>query len=45
MATTPEIHPAHRASLAAGIIDLVAGFPADIRLPHLTDVHWCRTSS
>lgn len=35
----------HRSSIAARIRDLVAGFPADIRLPHLTDVYWCRTSS
>ena len=35
----------HRASIAARIRTMVAGFPADIRLPHLTDVYWCRTTS
>lgn len=34
-----------RASIAARISAFVAGFPADIRLPHLTGVFWCRTSS
>lgn len=24
---------------------MVAGFPAQIRLPHVTDVYWCRTTS
>lgn len=36
---------AHRARIAARIRAMVAGFPADIRLPHLTDVYWCRTTS
>ena len=34
-----------RADVARRVRALVAGFPAGIRLPYVTDVYWCRTSS
>jgi len=34
-----------RAAVAARVRELVAGFPAAIRLPYVTDVFWCRTPS
>lgn len=34
-----------RAEVARRVRELVAGFPAAIRLPHVTDVYWCRTHS
>ena len=34
-----------RAEVAREVRELVAGFPAAIRLPYVTDVYWCRTPS
>ena len=34
-----------RAEVARRVRELVAGFPAAIRLPYVTDVYWCRTPS
>lgn len=34
-----------RAEVERRVRDLVAGFPAVIRLPHVTDIYWCTRSS